>query len=417
MRISVSKYYLYLLITVSIMERIIEKFRKKISLTQLNFTRSLMDDINWGARMIGIKGARGVGKTTLMLQYIKKHFEHDPAVLYVSLDDIWFSDNRLVHMADTFVKMGGKLLLLDEVHKYPEWSRELKNIYDDFPGLKVVFTGSSLLEILNARNDLSRRAIIYSMQGLSFREYLNFELGIKLQIHSLDDIILNHVRISDEVTSEIKPLKHFSQYLKEGYYPFYKEIPELYYSRLGEILNMIIDTELPLLRGVDVSYSSKLKQMLLIISESAPFIPNITKLSERTGINRNTFISYLNFLMEAGLLRNMYREAHGITRLQKPEKIFLENTNIAYALNNRLPEKGNIRETFFANQLSYSHKLTIPENGDFMTEDDRLFEIGGESKTNKQFKNTAVTNGFIASDDIEFGNGNKIPLWMFGFLY
>ena len=399
------------------MDRIIEKFRKKISLTPLIFTRSLMDDINWGARMIGIKGARGVGKTTLMLQYIKKHFEHDPAVLYVSLDDIWFSDNRLQNMADTFVKMGGNLLFLDEVHKYPDWSRELKNIYDDFPGLKVVFTGSSLLEIMNARNDLSRRAIIYNMQGLSFREYLNFELGIKLQIHSLEDIILNHVRISGEVTSEIKPLKHFSQYLKEGYYPFYKEIPELYYSRLGEIMNMIIDTELPLLRGVDVSYSSKLKQMLLIISESAPFIPNITKLSERTGLNRNTFISYLNFLMESGLLRNMYREAHGITRLQKPEKIFLENTNIAYALNNRLPEKGNIRETFFANQLSYNYHLTIPENGDFMTNDGRVFEIGGENKNNKQLNKSTVKNGFIASDDIEFGNGNKIPLWMFGFLY
>ena len=182
-------------------------------------------------------------------------------------------------------------------------------------------------------------------------------------------------------------------------------------------MNMIIEIELPLLRGVDVSYSVKLKQMLLIISESAPLIPNITRLSERTGINRNTFISYLNFLREAGLLRNLYREAHGITRLQKPEKIFLENTNIAYALRNGIPDKGNIRETFFANQLSYKHLLTIPEKGDFMTDDGRLFEIGGESKNNKQFNKAAVKNGFIASDDIEFGNGNKIPLWMFGFLY
>ena len=399
------------------MERIVEKFRKKLSLTTIDFIRSLMDEINWEARMIGIKGARGVGKTTLMLQYIKKHFEHDPAVLYVSLDDIWFSDNKLADLADRFVKQGGKLLFLDEVHKYPGWSGELKNIYDDFPELKIVFTGSSLIEIMNARADLSRRAIIYRMQGLSFREYLNFELGLKLNSHSLDEVLHNHLKISSEVTSEIKPLKHFSRYLREGYYPFYKEIPELYYTRLGEIINMIIEIELPLLRGVDVSYSSKLKQMLLIISESAPFIPNISKLSERTGINRNTFISYLNFLCEAGLLRNLYRDSHGITRLQKPEKIFLENTNIAFALGNGLPEKGNIMETFFANQLSYGHSLTIPENGDFLADNSRTFEIGGRGKDNKQLNKATVNNGFIASDDIEFGNGNKIPLWMFGFLY
>jgi predicted AAA+ superfamily ATPase len=399
------------------MERIIEKFRKKLSHTSEDFTRSLMDEINWEARMIGIKGARGVGKTTLMLQYIKKHFEHDPAVLYVSLDDIWFSDNKFADLADQFVKHGGKLLFLDEVHKYPGWSRELKNIYDDFPELKIVFTGSSLLEIMNARADLSRRATIYRMQGLSFREYLNFELGLKLNSHSLDEVLHNHLKISGEVTSEIKPIKHFSQYLREGYYPFYKEIPELYYSRLGEIMNMIIEMELPLLRGVDVSYSSKLKQMLLIISESAPFIPNISKLSERIGINRNTFISYLSFLHEAGLLRNLYRDTHGITRLQKPEKIFLENTNIAYALSNGLPDKGNIRETFFANQLSYCHSLTIPENGDFLADGSKTFEIGGKGKDNKQLNKATVNNGFIASDDIEFGNGNKIPLWMFGFLY
>jgi len=399
------------------MERIIEKFRNKLSHISVDFTRSLMDEIKWEARMIGIKGARGVGKTTLMLQYIKKHFEHDTAVLYVSLDDIWFSDNKFAYLADQFVKHGGKLLFLDEVHKYPGWSRELKNIYDDFPELKIVFTGSSILEIINSRADLSRRAIIYRMQGLSFREYLNFELGLKLNSHSLDEVLHNHLTISEEVTSEIKPIKHFSQYLREGYYPFYKEIPELYYSRLGEVMNMIIEMELPLLRGVDVSYSSKLKQMLLIISESAPFIPNISKLSERTGINRNTFISYLSYLQEAGLLRNLYRDTHGITRLQKPEKIFLENTNIAYALINGLPEKGNIRETFFANQLSYNHSLTIPENGDFLADGSKTFEIGGKGKDNKQLNEATVNNGFIASDDIEFGNGNKIPLWMFGFLY
>lgn len=399
------------------MDKIVEKFRRKLNYTSLGFIRSLMYNINWNARMIGIKGARGVGKTTLMLQYIKKHYEHDPSVLYASLDDIWFSDNKLVDMADRFVKQGGKMLFLDEVHKYPEWSRELKNIYDDFPELKIVFTGSSLLEILNSRADLSRRAVVYSMQGLSFREYLSLETGLDLKVYSLDDIILNHLNYSGEVTSVLRPLKYFHKYLQAGYYPFYKEIPELYFSRIGEIINMIIETELPLLRGVDIAYSSKLKQMLLIISESAPFIPNITKLSERIGINRNTFITYLNFLMEAGLLRNLYRDAHGITRLQKPEKVFLENTNLAHSLGNIPPNTGNLRETFFANQLSYNHPLTIPENGDFMTADGKVFEIGGMNKDNRQLMKGSIENGFIASDNIEFGNGNKIPLWLFGFLY
>lgn len=399
------------------MDKIVEKFRRKLNYTSLGFIRSLMYNINWDARMIGIKGARGVGKTTLMLQYIKKHYEHDPSVIYASLDDIWFSDNKLVDMADRFVKQGGKMLFLDEVHKYPEWSRELKNIYDDFPELKIVFTGSSLLEILNSRADLSRRAVVYSMQGLSFREYLCLETGLDLKVYSLDDIVLNHLNYSGEVTSVLRPLKYFHNYLQAGYYPFYKEIPELYFSRIGEIINMIIETELPLLRGVDITYSSKLKQMLLIISESAPFIPNITKLSERIGINRNTFITYLNFLMEAGLLRNLYRDAHGITRLQKPEKVFLENTNLAHSLGNIPPNIGNLRETFFANQLSYNHLLTIPENGDFMTADGKVFEIGGMNKDNRQLMKSSIENGFIASDNIEFGNGNKIPLWLFGFLY
>lgn len=399
------------------MEIIIEKFRRKLNYISLGFTRSLMTKINWNARMIGIKGARGVGKTTLMLQHIKLHYEHDPSVLYASLDDIWFSGNKIVDLADRFVKQGGKLLFLDEVHKYPDWSRELKNIYDDFPELKIVFTGSSLLEILNSRADLSRRAIVYSMQGLSFREYLNLELGLDLKEYSLDDIILNHIKYSGDITSVLKPLKYFKKYLETGYYPFYREVPDLYFSRLGEIINMIIESELPILRGVDIAYSSKLKQMLLIISESAPFIPNISKLSERIGINRNTFITYLNYLMEAGLLRNMYRDAYGITRLQKPEKIFLENTNLAHSFGVKAPDKGNLRETFLANQLSYNHPLIIPKNGDFMTPGGLIFEIGGINKDSRQLIKGSVQNGFIAADDIEFGNANKIPLWMFGFLY
>ncbi|HLP73529.1 MAG TPA: AAA family ATPase [Bacteroidales bacterium] len=397
------------------MERLIEKYRKKLSAVPLSFVRSFMDRINWDARMIGIKGARGVGKTTLLLQYIRKFHEFDPSALYVSLDDIWFSENRLSDLADRFVKQGGKILFLDEVHKYPEWSRELKNIYDDLPELKIVFTGSSLLEILSAGADLSRRAVVYRMQGLSFREYINFETGLDLPVISLADILSKHLKLSKEIVDEVKPLRYFPSYISNGYYPYYKEVPELYHIRLGEVINMIIEIELPMLKGVDPVYVNRLKQMLLIIAESAPFIPNISKLSERTGINRNTFVLYLSWMNDAGLIKNIYRNTAGITRLQKPDKILLENSNIAFAVNSDKPDPGSLRETFFVNQLSFDHKITYPEKGDFLVDGSLLFEIGGRNKSNRQLPDTA--NSFIASDDIEYGNRNKIPLWLFGFLY
>ncbi|NLJ43160.1 MAG: AAA family ATPase [Bacteroidales bacterium] len=397
------------------MEKLTEKFYKKLSAVSLTFIRSAMNQINWNARLIGIKGARGVGKTTLLLQYIKINFELDPSVLYVSLDDIWFSENKISDLADRFVKQGGRMLFLDEVHKYPGWSREIKNIYDDYPELKIVFTGSSLLEIINAGADLSRRAIIYKMQGLSFREYLNLECNLNLNIIELKEILDDHLRLSKEIVSVVKPLKHFQDYLTHGYYPYYREISELYHMRLAEVINMILEIELPLLRGVDPLHVNRLKQMLLIITESAPFIPNISKLSERTGINRNTFIIYLNYLYEADILKNLYRDARGITRLQKPEKIYLENSNIAFAIRSLQPDKGSIRETFFANQLSFGHTITFPDQGDFLVNDSLLFEVGGRNKATGQIRNHS--GSYIASDDIEFGHKNTIPLWLFGFIY
>ena len=376
-----------------------------------------MDDIEWIARLIGIKGARGVGKTTLILQYIKKYLKTDNSVLYVSLDDIWFSDHNLVELTDEFVKKGGSFLFLDEVHKYPDWSKEIKNIYDDFPELKIVFTASSMLEILNARADLSRRAIIYKMQGLSFREYLNFTQNTRFCKYSLYDIISNRRIIEEEILQIVKPLQHFQDYLSKGYYPFFNELPSLYYNRIGEVINMILEIELPLLRGVDISFSQKLKKLLLVISESAPFVPNISKLSERIGINRNTLTGYLHFLQEADLTKNIYKNASGITRMQKPDKIFLENTNIAYAINPERPDIGNIRETFFLNQLAYPHMILYPETGDFIIDGQYLFEVGGRNKSFRQIRNWEKDRSFTAIDDIEYGNDQRIPLWLFGFLY
>ena len=397
------------------MDSLFEKFFKKIDLVSIDFKRSLMNQIQWDARLIGIKGARGVGKTTLLLQYIKENLPIDESTLYVSLDNIWFGENKLSTLTDSFVKRGGKYLFLDEVHKYPNWSQELKNIYDDYPELKVVFTGSSLLEILNARADLSRRAVSYTLQGLSYREFLHLKTGIELPKLTLNDLLQNHLQLARQINGQLKPLHYFDEYLKTGYFPFFQEVPSLYYQRIEEVINMTLEIELPLLRKVEVSYVSKLKQLLQIISESVPFIPNVSKLSDRIGLNRNTFTTYLFFLQEANLTRNIYKDASGITLLQKPDKIYLENTNFQYALAPKNTEKGSIRETFFVNQLSYQYQVEYVEQGDFLIDQSYTIEVGGGGKTKKQIQ--GIPNSYIASDDLEYGTGTKIPLWMFGFLY
>lgn len=397
------------------MERLFEKFQQKLMYTRTNFVRSLMDTIHWDARLIGICGARGVGKTTLLLQHIKLALPTDERTLYVSLDNIWFAEHQIYDLTDTFVKRGGRYLFLDEVHKYPNWAQELKNIYDDFPELKVVFTGSSLLEILNGKADLSRRAIIYKMQGFSFREYLNRNLETNFPLVSLTDVLASHSELSANVSSEIRVLQHFRDYLRHGYYPYYNELPELYYQRVGEVVNMTLEVELPMLRGVEVAYVPKVKLLLQIISDSVPFVPNISKLSERIGITRNSLLGYLNALHESCITMNVNKQAHGITQLQKPEKIFLENTNLMAALSVQGVNVGNLRETFFANQLSYHHQLLLSPQSDFLIDGRYTFEIGGNGKGYRQLE--GLSDAYIAADDIEFGIGNKIPLWAFGFLY
>ncbi|MEM9985570.1 MAG: AAA family ATPase [Bacteroidota bacterium] len=396
------------------MQYLVEKFRRKLMHVPMQFRRSLMEDIAWEARLIGIKGARGAGKTTLMLQRIKGQFSTLREVLYVSMDDLWFAEHRLVELADEFVKQGGRYLFLDEVHKYPSWSREIKNIYDDYQDLFVVFTGSSLLEILNARADLSRRAVTYDLQGLSFREYLHFAQGIAFPRFSLSDLLNRHEEIAAEVVHDLKPLAYFGDYLASGYYPFFKESPDLYTQRLSEVVNLILEIELPQLRKVDIAWTPKLKQLLLNIAEFAPFKPNISALSSKIGINRETLLAYFSYLAESGLTRHLYRDGKGVSRLQKPDKIYLENTNLAYAIRPSQPDMGTIRETFFANQLAHHFELSYPKFGDFLVKQQYVFEIGGPNKSGKQI---AETPDFLAVDQIEIGYQNRIPLWLFGFLY
>lgn len=398
------------------MEKMIERFRKKIAATDLRFVRSLESKINWDARLVCIRGSRGTGKTTLMLQHIKKAFAGDLGkVVYVSLDNLYFADNSLIDFVDSFVKRGGEYLFLDEVHKYPDWSRVIKNIYDDYPELHVAFTGSSLLEILNARSDLSRRALVYNLQGLSFREYLKLVADADFPILTLDEILSDNERLSAEIVSKIKPFMYFDGYLKNGYYPYFLEGIDDYYSRLNETVNMILEIELPLLRKIDVSYLVKIKKLLTAIGKSAPFIPNVSELSSHIQISRQTLLQYLQYLEESKLIYQVFKESRGLCTLEKPDKIFLENTNLMFLLCKTETNIGNVRETFAFNQLSYNHEVLFSEQSDFFIDKKYTFEVGGKNKKRKQIKD--VPDSYILADDIEFGTERRIPLWLLGFLY
>jgi len=396
-----------------------DKIRKRhinlIDETSLDFERYLLNELPWDRRLIGIKGSRGIGKTTLILQYIKKQYQQSNKAIYVSLDDMYFAENSLLDFADDFVSRGGEHLFIDEVHKYSNWAVEIKNIYDYHPKLRVVFTGSSLLEILNARADLSRRALVFNMQGLSFREFLIFRHNIKLSSISFEDILSNHTEIALSISKKIKPLEYFEEYLKTGYFPFYEGNQNLYFKQLQEIINMILEIELPLLRNTDISIVNKIKQLLLIVSKSVPFKPNVSSLSNKIQVTRKTIIDYINYLNDAGIFKVIHKDSFGVSLLQKPEKLYLDNTNFAYMLAQDIADIGNIRETFFLNQLSNKHSITYPNNGDFFVDDKFTFEIGGKSKTNKQIK--GIENSYVVADNIEYGYDKTIPLWIFGFLY
>lgn len=398
------------------MQSLEEIYRKKITLTDMSFIRSMEASINWKARLVCIRGARGSGKTTLMLQHIKKAFHKNLGkAMYASLDSLYFSEVSLVEFADNIVKRGVTHLFLDEVHKYPDWSREIKNIYDDYPELSIAFTGSSLLEILNARSDLSRRALVYELQGLSFREYLNLVARKNFPAYPLKDILQKNENISAEIVSKIKPFKYFEHYLRHGYYPYFLEGVDDYYSRLAESLNMIVEVELPLLRGLEPAYIARIKKLLAIIGKSAPFLPNISGISSAIQISRQTLLQYFQYLEDAKLIFRVFKESRGLGALEKPDKIFLENTNLMFLLGQAETNIGNVRETFAYNQLSSSHEVLFSEQSDFLVDKEYTLEVGGKGKTRKQIKD--IPNSYIIADDIEYGTEKRIPLWLLGFLY
>ena len=380
------------------------------------FERELERKINWNARLISIRGSRGTGKTTLFLQHIKKTFSNNlNKVLYVSLDNIYFSNNTLVELAEKFASRGGTHLFLDEVHKYENWSKEIKNLYDDFPELHIAFTGSSLLEILNGRADLSRRTLVYELTGLSFREYLSIIKVQDFPIFTLEEILKNNEQISAEIASKIRPFEFFDDYLSFGYYPYFLEGKDDYFNRLNETLNMILEVELPFLRGLEVAYVPKIKKLLAVIGESAPFIPNITQLATKIGISRQTLLLYLKYLEDAKLINQLYKKSRGLGALEKPEKILMENTNLMELFNGENTNIGNRRETFVLNQLLHSHKVDFSEESDFFVDSKYTFEVGGKNKKRKQIQ--TVPDSYIIADDIEFGTDRRIPIWLLGFMY
>ena len=396
------------------MDSLLLEFQSKMAQIPLNIQRYLVNQIDLNNRLIAIKGARGAGKTTLLLQLAKLYLPLQSS-LYVSLDHIYFFENKLYDLAKQFTQFGGTHLLLDEVHKYPNWSREIKLIYDNFPELHVVFTSSSMLEIYKSESDLSRRAITYYLKELSFREFITFETQKTYQSYTFSEILANHNQIATQLLEEIKPLPLFEKYLKTGVYPYYKENEAHYIQKLQNTINLIIEIDINAVEYLQYDTLIKLKKLLISVASSAPFTPNITKLSEKVGVSRNMLVQSLKILERAGLVNELYKATSGIGVLTKPEKLYLNNTNLMYALAKENINIGNVRETFFLNQFKGLHEINRSETADFLIDKTYTFEIGGKNKTKKQIAGTE--NAYVAKDGIEIGFGNMVPVWLFGFLY
>lgn len=397
------------------MQTLFQTYNRLVENLKYTTRRYLYEKIDWRERLIGIKGARGVGKTTMILQHIRDAFPDRRQALYVSLDQLWFTRHSVMELAEYHYTHGGTHLFLDEVHRYPGWIRELKNIYDSYPDFHVVFTGSSLLELDNSVADLSRRCRMYELRGLSFREYLGFEGVVDLPALPLADILENHVSLASGITSKIKVLPRFEDYLSHGYYPFYNESEgESFYDRLRQVIMTIIENDIPATEHIEYETIMKTKRLMMQLAEMVPFTLNVSNLCSIIGITRNQLIRLLSLLERSALIRQMFSDAKGLKTLAKPEKILFDNSNIMTALSGD-NDAGTIRETFFASVVSQAHELRYPTHGDFLVDHTYLFEVGGKGKGYAQIRN--LPHSYIVADEIEIGFGNKIPLWLFGMLY
>lgn len=397
-------------------EEIIRVFNRRLTATPTEFHRYLFYEIDWEDKLIGIKGPRGCGKTTLLLQHIKQSFHGQELekVLYVSLDNIWFADNKILDLVDYHYNHGGTHIFIDEIHYEPKWQTMLKNMSDNYPGMYIVYTGSSMLEIDAHEGDLSRRQVMYEMRGMSFREYLEYEGVVKHERLTLEQLMDNHVEIAMDICSRTNVLGCFNKYLREGYYPFYKAVRQGFDSRLLATVNQVIESDYPQIDDVTVATIRKTKKMLMVLSECVPQLPNMSQLYRELETDRNNGLKMLRALERGGLLLLLGSKAKSINQLSRPDKIYINNPTLMYALSPRA-DIGSVRESFFMNQLSQSHELSYPKAGDFLVDGRYLFEVGGKGKTFSQIKD--IPDSYLAVDDTEIGRGARIPLWLFGMLY
>ncbi|MDR3287617.1 MAG: AAA family ATPase [Prevotellaceae bacterium] len=391
------------------MKALYQKFEDDLRKANLDFKRYLLPKIDWTNRMFGIIGGRGVGKTTLILQHIKENHSIDDT-LYVSMDNVYFANHTLHEMADEFHKNGGKYLFIDEIHKYPLWSRTLKNLYDNYPDMKIVFSGSSVLDILKGWADLSRRALVTHLQGLSFREYLQMFHEISVPALSLEEILARKSNDLKEIIGY--PLKYFKDYLQRGYYPFGQD--KDYFAHLQQIVAQTMESDIPAYANMNVATGRKLLKLLMIIADSVPFKPNFTGLAKLIEASKNNIADYFYYTERAGMIAQLREKTESFLLVGKVEKVYLENTNLAYCLSEKEPDAGNLRETFFFNQMKVNNKVYRYEKGDFNI-NNLTFEVGGKSKTQKQIE--GLKNAYIVKDDIEYGYHNVLPLWAFGLNY
>ncbi len=378
-----------------------------------SYRRFLFDKIDYEERLIGILGARGVGKTTILLQYLKQ-ISFKKTILYIIADHPIVAELGLLKIADEFQKMGGELLVIDEIHKLKNFEIDLKLIYDSFFDLSVVFTGSSAVALNNAKADLSRRAVVYTLPVLSLREFIELETSKKFHPFSLEELLKNHTKFSTKILAQIKPLIYFKSYLESGAYPFYKTSKNSYIQKLLTSSMQILETDLPMIYTISYDKINALKKMMIMLCQSEPYDVNISKLCAAVELNQRTLYKYLGILQVAGLIRVLGAKSNGVSIISKPEKLYLNNTNLFSIFCNNA-KKGTIRETFFLSLVSYSSTINYPKSGDFILDNKYIFEIGGKEKGYRQIKD--IENSFVVADDIEIGFGNKIPLWLFGFLY
>lgn len=397
------------------LDEILRIYNRRLQDTPEGFKRYLIDKIDWRDNLIAIKGAKGTGKTTMLLQRIKESFTDKDKALYLSLDNLWFETHSINDLVEYHYTHGGTHLFLDEVHYYSKWKTLIKNINDDYPGLHVVYTGSSMLKIDSGVADLSRRQLPYTLHGMSFREYLLYEGLAEMEPISLDLLLRDHRRIAEDILSNgMKILPAFGEYLRYGYYPFYKSVYSGFEIRLQQVVNHVLENDYPIIEGVEQSTIRKTKRMFMILAEQVPQTPNMSNLYNELETDRNQGLKMLYALEKAGLLALLSDKPKHIDKLSRPEKIFMDNSNLMYAYA-MAPNIGTVRDTFFLSQLAVDHSVTYPAKGDFLVDGKYLFEVGGRKKSFEQIKD--VADSYLAVDDTEIGHHNRIPLWMFGLLY